>query len=123
MQPVQCDINVYRGDDFELMVRLRAGFWDGTQWVPGVYMDLDGWMGKAQIRASEDAAAVLAEFAVEILPQSGDTLGGVRLTLADTVTKNLATAGVWDLQFTDVDDRVNTYLKGKVTISKDVTRT
>lgn len=124
MLPAQCDIILYRGDDFEMMLRLRTGSWDPSQakYVPGPYIDLTGWTGLAQIRATEDAAAVLAEFTVEVLNQA-TTKGGVRLLLDDADTQVLAAAAaVWDMQFTDTTGDVTTYLKGKVSLSKDVTR-
>jgi hypothetical protein len=129
--PAQSDLKLYRGDYFEMVVRLLSGAFDGAAYVPGAPLDLTDWTGKAQIRATPDAAGLpLAEFHVDVLqPQSGQNLGMVRLWLDDTETKDLVfTSAVWDFQLTEPGgpapdtDKVHTYLAGKVTIDKDVTR-
>lgn len=130
MYPAQYDIQLYRGDYFEITLRLRDGTWDGATFVPGPYKDLTGWVGQAQIRATPDASTVLATFTVELLDQTvPETKGGVRLFLPDEESAALnAPAAAWDFQLTepggsgDPSERVHTYLRGKVAIEKDVTR-
>lgn len=125
MYPAQSDLQLYRGDYFEMLLRLREGNWVDGAYEPGDYMNLQGWSGKAEVRATTDAASALATFTVVVLPQSGDTLGGVHLYLgtADTASMQVSSA-VWDFQLTEpgAPARVHTYLRGKVTITKDVTR-
>lgn len=123
MNPAQYDIQLYRGDFFELTLRLREGTLSGGGYVPGNYLDLTGWEAPmAQIRATEDATTILASFTTEVLNQT-TTPGAVRLFLTPADTGTLpAAAAVWDVQLTDPESRVYTYLRGKVTITKDVTR-
>ena len=52
MQPAQCDIQIYRGDYFEMTLRLREGTINGATYAPGAYLDLTGWQPKAEIRAT-----------------------------------------------------------------------
>jgi hypothetical protein len=123
MQPAQCDITLYRGDYFEMTVRLREGTWNGYQYVAGNYLNLTGWTGRAEIRANQDATDVLASFTAEILTQAGSSLGGVKLSLPTAQTSTLSVASaVWDFQLTDPASRVYTYLRGSVAVEKDVTR-
>lgn len=123
MQPAQCDIQVYRGDYFEMTLRLRSGTVTAGGYTPGPYLNLTGWTPKAEIRANQDApGAPLATFTAEILDQT-DIPGGVHLSLptAQSAALSVATA-VWDVQLTDTQARVYTYLRGAVTVTKDVTR-
>jgi len=124
MTPAQYDIQLYRGDYFELMLRLRDGEWDedGDEFVPGPPKDLTDWTVKAQIRATNDTAAVLAAFDATILDQEAQA-GAVQLVLSSEDSAALpGTSAVWDCQLTDPDDRVFTYVRGKVSLKKDVTR-
>ena len=122
MIPATCDISLYRGDYFEMTLRLRAGTFNGTSYTPGTYLDLTGWTPKAEIRANEDAATPLATFTTEVLNQV-DVPGGVHLFLPSTESAALtAAAAIWDVQLTDPQSHVYTYLRGKVTVTKDVTR-
>ena len=125
MQPAQCDIQLYRGDYFEMTLRLREGTINGSTYAPGAYLDLTGWQPKAEIRASVDSTGPpLATFTTEVMDQEiAGTKGGVHVFLpADTTAALTATNAVWDVQLTDTLDRVYTYLRGTVTITKDVTR-
>lgn len=125
MQPAQCDIQIYRGDYFEMTLRLREGTINGASYTPGAYLDLTDWEPKAEIRANVDATGPpLATLTTEVLDQTmPGTKGGVHLFLpADTSAALTATNAVWDVQLTDTQDRVYTYLRGTVTITKDVTR-
>ena len=123
MQPAEHNITIYRGDNFELFVRLREKTWNAATntFIPGAYIDLTGQTGKAQLRENEDATAVIAEFDVQLGNQS-TTPGSayVRLTPAQTAGITV-TSGKYDLQFT-VGGETLTYLRGNVTITKDVTR-
>ena len=126
MQPAQYDIQVYRGDYFELTLRLRGGELVGEGYVPGDYMDLTGWTPKAEIRTNEDASTPLASFTCQLLDQTQTgSVGGVYLFLpsAQSALLQVPTA-VWDIQIADdsTPPRVFTYLRGKVTVTKDVTR-
>jgi hypothetical protein len=123
VKPATHDIEVYRGDTYELFVRIRTRVYvEGVGWTPGPYKDLTGYTGTAQIRTTEDAAdPPAATFTVTIANQV-TTLGGVlvRLTPAQTAALVIS-SGVWDMQLSDGTD-VWTYVKGNVTVSKDVSR-
>jgi hypothetical protein len=123
MIPAQCDISLYRGDDFSLLVRLRSSIWDNYQqkFVPGPYVNLTGWTGKAQVRPSEDSPTVITEFQVIVLDQT-QLVGGVQLMLADEQSSLITVGGTWDMQLTDTTDWVATYLKGNIILIKDVSK-
>lgn len=119
MKPAPQDIELYRGDKFTCFFRVRAQNSDGTA---GDYVDLTGYVPKAQIRADPDAVAVLAEFGAVLGDQSLFP-GSVLLTLlsAQTTSLTLPTGGgVWDAQIT-LAGEPRTVLAGKVTMIKDVT--
>ena len=125
MQPAQCDIRLYRGDYFEMTLRLREGTFNGASYTPGAYLDLTDWVPKAEIRATVDTTgSPMASFSSEVLDQTAPgTKGGVHLFLpAATSALLTASTAVWDVQLTDKQSRVYTYLRGTVTITKDVTR-
>ena len=76
MQPAQCDIQLYRGDYFEMTLRLREGTFNGTGYVPGAYLDLTDWVPKAEIRATVDTTGTpMATFTTEILDQVATPAG------------------------------------------------
>lgn len=118
MKPAAKDISIYRGDSYSLFFRVRKR----TNEAPGDYIDLTGTTPKAQIRANEAAAEVLAEFAASL----GDQVnfpGSVLLTLTPTQTAALPlSGGKWDVQIAFSATDVRTYLKGAVTVEDQVTR-
>jgi len=123
MQPAQCDIQLYRGDYFEMTLRLREGTFNGTAYTPGAYLDLTGWTPKSEIRATVDTTgSAMATLTAELLDQ-GTIPGGVHLSLPAAQSAGLtAASAVWDVQLTNPEGHVYTYLRGTVTITKDVTR-
>lgn len=130
MQPGTQDITIYQGDDYELFFRVRALVWDPDAnggaggYVPGDYVDLTGFTPKAQIRPSAGSATLLAEFTATLANQTDpDTKGGVYLTLDSAETTDLpTTGGKWDVQLTeDATLKVQTYLRGSVTVTAEVT--
>jgi hypothetical protein len=114
--PGTYDIQIYQGDTFRVFFRLRD---EG-----GTYIDLTGQIAKAQIRSNTDAPTVLAEFSTSIPDQSVlANRGSVLLTLTSAQTSALTTGGVWDVQLqVTATGEVNTYLRGTVTVVKEVTR-
>lgn len=115
MLPVNQNLSIYKGDTFVYTFKLRTKTATGQ---PGAYVDLTGCTAKAQIRASQDDATVMAEFATA----TGGTTGSVTLTLSPTQTAALTSNGVWDAQITFADGTVKTYLAGTTTVVKEVTR-
>lgn len=117
--PAENDIEIYQGDSYELIFRLRdAG---------GNYMNLTGAVPKAQIRATPESGVVLAEFDADLLTQSGDTLGGVsiKLTGAQTAllppTPEIEGRFYYDAQLTNGTD-IKTHVYGRVKVYPEVTR-
>lgn len=124
MQPARQDLTIYQGDTYDFFFRVRERVWNAEikEFQPGAYIDLTGWTGKSQIRATPDATAVLAEFAVTISDQVA-TPGGVLLVLTPVKTTALPTSGgVWDVQLTNVAGEIRTFIAGKVTVFPEVTR-
>jgi hypothetical protein len=114
MLPVNRNISIYKGDTFDLEFRLRARSGEGD---PGGYVNLTGATGKAQIRLTEDSAEVLAEFAVTC---GAD--GTVLITLTAEQTAALVNGGMYDVQIEFPDGSIKTYLRGTVSVVKEVTR-
>lgn len=110
--PSEKNISLYQGDTFELLFRLKSGT---------SYVDLTGATPTAQIRASADAASPIISFTAALTDQTA-TPGGVMLTLSAAQTSGLTANGVWDVQLAYPDGSVKTYLKGTVTVVKEVTR-
>jgi hypothetical protein len=120
MKPADYNIEIYKGDTYELFVRVRERLANGD---PGDYLDLTGATGKAQVRASEASPTVVAEFTVTLGNQTL-TPGAVLLSLssAETTAMVLASAGRWDFQITFADGKVRTLLRGTATLILEVTR-
>lgn len=88
----------------------------------GTPMDLTGWTGKAQIRASYGADAVLAEFRVECVEG-----GRVRLSLSPIQTAALpvkqgSKTFVYDVLLTSASGQVLPLVRGRATVIPGVTK-
>jgi hypothetical protein len=114
-KPAQLDLDVYRGDDFDIVIRLRDS-------VTGAYLNLTSLVGKASIRAEKGAVPLLAKFTVTVMDQT-TTPGGLMLSLPSAITTTLPlTGGVWDVQISNADGTgVRTYLAGRVLVTEQVT--
>lgn len=112
--PIEVRLDIYRGDDLATYVRLY-------QIVDDVktYLDLTGTEVLAQIRRSPDTEVVVALTAVPTLPQTGDDLGRIDLSLTAAATAVLPT-GVyrWDLQL--VADTTRTRARGAAIVTADI---
>lgn len=113
MLPVTKNISVYQGDTFSLLFRLREKNLDGT---PGPYLNLTGATVEAKIAKKSDGS-VSATFTSEITSATG---GEALITLTPTQSAKLDENGKWDAQVTFPDGRVQTYLRGNVTLLKQV---
>jgi hypothetical protein len=109
--PAQKNISIYKGDSYTIVFTLK----DPDTEEP---VDLTGVEVAAEIRATEDAGSALATFTCG----HDDDGGTVTLELSPAETTALTVNGVWDVQLTFTDGWVQTYLKGSVTLVKEVTR-
>lgn len=113
--PQTLDLSLYAGDG----AGLRFTITDST----GAALPLTGEM-KAEIRANrEDADPALAEFAVDL---TNFTTGVVLISLTGAQTHALISdgekfTGVWDFEWTPMDDEPATLVQGNVECLPDVT--
>lgn len=114
-------LSIYQGDSVAFSYRARARTSTGG---PGPYIDLTDCVPKAQLRTSETDGTVIAEFTATLGDQTlAAEKGMVRLALSHTQTAALSEdTYVWDTQVTFPDGTVRTYLRGPVTLVKEVTR-
>lgn len=105
------DLHIYQGDDFSKFFRYKAG---------GVYVNLTGWTGHAQMRDAP-GGALLGTFTVVIADQ-GVALGGFFVEMDDAQTAALVptTIAVWDLELVNPAGFKRTYLKGAVEVEEDI---
>lgn len=107
-------LSITRGDDVSFTFRIA----DDT---PGTYKDLSTYTPAAQVRESPDATAVLAAFTITDYDNGASDRGIIcELDAADTA--EFPARAYWDLQLTDPEGKVRTYLSGEVTTARDVTR-
>ena len=119
MKPATHNIEIYKGDTYTKFIRIRSKDENGD---PGPYVDLTGATPKAQIRLNEDDTEVKAEFTATLGNQTTFP-GSINLLLTATQTRALTAVNhVWDMEVTHADGSVRTYLKGSVTVIKEVTR-
>jgi hypothetical protein len=113
-KPAPVDIDVVRGDSYDLYIGVKRA---------GVRIDLTGATVTGQVRATVDDAAVAATFNCVLSDQVADT-GGVLCSLSKAETATFAfSKGVYDIQvdFSNGIDRT-TVVGGAVNVVKDVTR-
>jgi hypothetical protein len=116
--PAKSPLELYRGD-----TRVWEDVFRRTPVAPatvGDPVDLTGFTFLAQIRATEDAATVMATIAVAITDAAAGT---IRRTLTATEARKLVPGtAFWDLQATHLDGTVRTYMFGRVRVKPDVSR-
>jgi hypothetical protein len=122
--PGRADITLYQGDDFDYTFRLRGKNADGT---PGSYLDLTGFIGKAEIRSSAASATALATFSVAVDADQSANRGVVHMSLGHTATAALPVTTStsiykWDVQLTTPSGKIQTYLSGDVKVIAEITR-
>lgn len=104
---VTYDLNAIRGDSFSVSIRFST---DGT------VDDMSAYVWSAQIRKSEDAE----EFVAFDIDDASADQGIIALHLEAEPMADVR-SGVWDLQGV-LDGNVRTFVRGKFTVLKDVTR-
>src|SRR5262245_1982014 len=119
MLPGTKNLQMYRGDSFAMHIRLSTKDPD----LVVSYPDLTGFTIDAQIRETEDNATILATFDTEMDDQGDpDGMGGFVISMDADTTDDLPAKGKYDVQVTWPDTTKKTYLRGDVTVTKDVTR-
>ncbi len=109
-QPTEVDLVVYRGDTGRFRVSVSNP--DGSP------LDVSAATWDCDIRTSEDAEPPLAS--LNVYPVAGET-DTIEVQL-NSITSRTLTGGVWDLEMT-LGGEVQTLLKGRVIVQKDVSRT
>lgn len=109
--PAPRDLEFYRGDDYTHVLT----FVDNGD--PPAPLDLSEYTFKAQIRdRSENGTIVYAEFEIDVTQAN---IGVIVLRLSGSATR--IKPGYWDLEVDD-GSGIQTWLKGSVTPSGDVTK-
>lgn len=108
------DFSVYRGDTYEWWFTLKAIDPAAPTLAP---VDITGWRFKAEIRANPDAPlmASMQEMARD------DAAGVIAMRLTHDQSAQITSSGVWDLEAIMPDGWVRTCLRGRVTLTSDVT--
>ena len=112
--PGTYDFSVYRGDTYEWWFTLKA-FDPATVTLAPV--DITGWRFKAEIRPNPDAGlmASMQEMARD------DEAGAIAMRLTHDQSQQITSNGVWDLEAILPDGWVRTCIRGRVTLTSDVT--
>jgi hypothetical protein len=126
MKPANKPIYIRFGDIHEIFFRVRRKIWNGTAWVNDGYQDLTGYEVLIQVRQTTEKD-VLLTYTITLGDQTDEEFGrgAVYAKLTSVQTKALArnlSEGVYDVQITDTLGNPNTYVEGKVTFGKDVSR-
>lgn len=124
------DLQIRFGDVFRLLLRVRQRTLAGGVWVPGPYRDLTGWTILSQIRVNADSETVITTFTSTLGDQEDEELGrgSFTLSLSSETTAALRALSpipsnaVYDVQLTAPSGDAYTYVEGKVTFLKDVSR-
>lgn len=102
------DLKIYQGDAFRFAVTISDG---------AAPRNLTGHTAQAQIRKDVSAVVSIA-FACTIEAAEGR----VEFYLTGAQTRALPRTAIWDFQLTDTDGDTQTYLRGQVSVSREVTR-
>jgi len=109
------DLAAYAGDDFVAEFQFQ--------------FDITGYTPKAQVRIfsqgnyAQVGPLVLAEFTItKFAYTDSGVIDSVKLELPGTVTDEFPRTAYYDLQMTDPDGSVRTYLSGKIFTEREVTK-
>lgn len=133
MPPAKKDINLYKGDSFQLFLRIRRKMYDANlkQMVNGPGKDLTGMKVKATVRTSPGAPEVLCEFQATVPDQAIEAnLGFVLLGLTPAQTSRLPGSANFPTPTLHYDVRVmddgddpqfaKTYLRGQIAVQESI---
>lgn len=111
---VSRDFSMYQGDDFSDTFQFE---FDITQYTPKGQIKLYTNPGYAQV-----GAALLGSFSFTKFSSNNSALvDSIEFTLPGSVTKKLPRTTYYDIQMTDPDGQVKTYLAGKIFTEKQIT--
>jgi hypothetical protein len=105
LQPRKVDIVMYKGDDFKVNVAMAS--------ADGNIVIITGWVGKSQFKKGLEV--VDAEIAIKPDGKSFD------LFIPHNLVQQMSGVYAYDVQFTQPDGRVRTYMGGTATVKADVT--
>lgn len=113
--PTEVALVLHQGDDWEETFAFRSS----TDPV-GVYWDLTGWTGLCQIRDAYADDDDTTEPLVELACTTSDA--GVTVLLTHTQAETLPKKCKWELQLTNLAGRRRTWIRGPVTVEREVAR-
>lgn len=115
MEPSNKDFKIYQGSKWTAVIELKNG-------NTGEAIDLTDYTAKMQIRDVNNDQLLL-ELTTENNGIVIDPLAGVvMLQLISADTAKLDQNGIYDLDLIDVNGENYTYLKGKIILTKEITR-
>lgn len=106
LQPRIVNIVMYRGDDFSMTVSMSS--------LDGTPINMAGWTGRAMAKKTGESVNIDIVIASD----------GLSFDFALTSVAVAAMTGdySYDVEFTEPNGRVRTYLQGKISIKEDITR-
>lgn len=123
--PPVVDLDLYRGDRYELFLRISDYDWDETSqtWVFVDYLDLTPWTITGSIKDTVDSNTELGTFSISKSDQTTtDGKGGVLCVILPTTSKALAVGKyVYDVQGVLDANNVETFCRGSISVTGDVT--
>lgn len=115
MEPSNKDFKIYQGSKWTAVIELKNG-------NTGEAIDLTDYTAKMQIRDTNNDQ-LLVELTTENNKIVIDPLvGKVLLQLGSIDTAKLDQHGIYDLDLIDVNGENYTYLRGKIILTKEITR-
>lgn len=111
MGPAKYDLTIYRDRDFSQPFYFKT--------PQKVIIDLTGYSAAAQMRSAKDAADLIVNFDVQIVPASGQIT--ISLLHSQTITI-MSSMAFWDLVLTDPHGSRQNYIEGSVEVLGTVTR-
>lgn len=122
LRPKRIDIEVYQGDTFKFATVFKQP--PAVEGQEGPPVDITGWVGKCEVR-SLDNATIKITATVSIVDEDNKTTadGSAGRILIDFEDTSLVDGGEYkyDVQMTDADENIRTFLGGKFIVVEDIT--
>ena len=108
------DLSMYAGDDFSIKLKFSM---DLANYTPKAEIRLFHTGGRAQV-----GPVIVGTFTATKIQSTGSGIyDTVQLSLPGSVTKELPHTAYYDVQLSDLDGKVRTYISGKVFTEEQVT--